>query len=457
MSYAVLFKIYFYDDFVARQLGRLKEQVGAGDLYVVADETRGSLGPIAHDKVIRVTETDLVARGFARGPEKHSIFWYSADYSVIYAFLRYPDYDYYVTIEYDAVVHRPLDRLVASVAESSADYVGLPIDIAVSQWAWRKTCDELYEPAAIRPYLDAIAFHSRRGVELLRDRRLELSAQLASGQIRQWPISEAFNATETLRAGYVVRDLSDFGDVSHFDWWPPSLESELPELASLTFVHPVLTGERYLDSLLRQDQVRTLFAPDSPLAKKLRSLPPADYVPKLMPKLINRGRKSPPPFVLEMMKGAVYSRPNGAANIALGKPATQSSVSAYSRNPQLAEDAAGAVNGVITGTFGFHTGLDDPPWWMVDLEIAHRLSEILVFNRLNLPKPSRNLKILVSETGQEWREVYRRESEENFGGAYGEPLRVTFETPPVARFVRIELVGKQHLHLDQVEIFGLSA
>ncbi len=31
------------------------------------------------------------------------------------------------------------------------------------------------------------------------------------------------------------------------------------------------------------------------------------------------------------------------------------------------EDARGAVDGVIDGSWGFHTGLQESPWWQVDL------------------------------------------------------------------------------------------
>lgn len=56
MAFAVLFKIYFLDLFVMRQIERLKSVVGSGDLYVVADETKGPISPIPHDKVVRMTE-----------------------------------------------------------------------------------------------------------------------------------------------------------------------------------------------------------------------------------------------------------------------------------------------------------------------------------------------------------------------------------------------------------------
>ena len=50
--------------------------------------------------------------------------------------------------------------------------------------------------------------------------------------------------------------------------------------------------------------------------------------------------------------------PDAGSNIALNKPAKQSSTSPWSR----ANDAQGAVNGVFSSKFGFHTNLEDNPW-----------------------------------------------------------------------------------------------
>ena len=38
-TYAVLFKCHYWDDFIERQLSRLMQRVGVGDVFVVVDET----------------------------------------------------------------------------------------------------------------------------------------------------------------------------------------------------------------------------------------------------------------------------------------------------------------------------------------------------------------------------------------------------------------------------------
>ncbi len=454
MSYAALFKIYFVDSFVIRQLERLKARVGHGHIYVIADETHGDVGPIPHDRILRATEADMIARGFVNGNPKTAMFWHSADCSLYYLYDEHPAYDHYVTVEYDAVINDDLDRLVAEVAAKGTDFIGQKIPKPASEWPWTRTCDRIYDVASIRPYLNAIAFYSARSVPLLRMRRLELSRQYRDGEIDQFPLSEAFIGTELELAGMTTGSLSEFGDTSAFDWWPPSNEAELDRLAHCTFIHPLLEGERYVDSLLRNDGLHGVFQADSPVAEKLRRLPARDYVPKLMTKLVNRRRPPDRPFTTDEVEAPLFEQPDPSANIAIGKPATQSSVSPSSRNRQLHRDAGGAVSGLVTGSFSFHTGLDDPPWWMVDLETPYRLSAIWVFNRIDMPGRARYLKIFISADGLEWRQVLDRRSDQPFGGAYGEPLMVTLDDGPLTRFVRLELSGKQYLHLDQVKIFG---
>lgn len=141
-------------------------------------------------------------------------------------------------------------------------------------------------------------------------------------------------------------------------------------------------------------------------------------------------------------------------NIALGKKATQSSLSAYS----TPAGANGAINGNKTGYFGFHTSSEQNPWWMVDLENIFDLSAIVVYNRLDAgSERSRTLKVNVSEDGLNWNLVYDHSGRRPFGG-----IRLLNGIPPLfvdlnhvkARFVKLECVANTYFHLDEVEVFG---
>lgn len=144
-------------------------------------------------------------------------------------------------------------------------------------------------------------------------------------------------------------------------------------------------------------------------------------------------------------------------NLALGKPALQSSVSEWSRHPSPAEDAAGAVNGEVEGNYHFHTALEDGPWWRVDLGAMHNITEIWLFNRLDLPELAlRAARLAVEIAGRDaaYVEVFRHDAPQPFGGADGKPLVIHFTPAREGRFIRIRLLAREFLHLNQVEVYG---
>jgi hypothetical protein len=44
--------------------------------------------------------------------------------------------------------------------------------------------------------------------------------------------------------------LADFGDVSHCDWFPPTMEEDLRPADGDAFLHPMLDRRRYVSSML---------------------------------------------------------------------------------------------------------------------------------------------------------------------------------------------------------------
>ena len=50
-------------------------------------------------------------------------------------------------------------------------------------------------------------------------------------------------------------------------------------------------------------------------------------------------------------------------------------------NVTTADDAAGGVDGVTTGKWGFHTAIEKDPWWQVDLGEVKAIDRIVLWNR----------------------------------------------------------------------------
>lgn len=144
-------------------------------------------------------------------------------------------------------------------------------------------------------------------------------------------------------------------------------------------------------------------------------------------------------------------------NLALGKPALQSTVSEWSRQPDAAQDAAGAVSGEIDETYSFHTQTEDAPWWRVDLGTQNDITEIWLFNRIDQPElafRAARLAVDIGDSEATYREAFRYESATAFGGADGNPLIIRFAQGVAGRFVRIRLLHRECLHLNQVEVYG---
>jgi hypothetical protein len=148
---------------------------------------------------------------------------------------------------------------------------------------------------------------------------------------------------------------------------------------------------------------------------------------------------------------------HGRPNLALGKPTLQSSVSQWSRQPTPAQDAAGAVSGEVGDVYNFHTAAEDEPWWRVDLGAICNITEVWLFNRLDHPGlEMRAARLALDIAGKDaaYVEVFRYDSPHPFGGADGRPLVVRFDPGREGRFLRVRLLARECLHLNQVEVYG---
>ena len=117
-------------------------------------------------------------------------------------------------------------------------------------------------------------------------------------------------------------------------------------------------------------------------------------------------------------------------------------------------DAAGGVDGIKNGGFGFHTNQEDKPWWQADLGRREPLGRVVVWNRCT-PDGARaaRLHVLLSGDGKSWRTVYEHDGTVFGGASDNKPLGVSLGGAE-ARFVRIQLPERTWLHLDEVEVFG---
>jgi hypothetical protein len=285
VRYAVLLKIHYWDDFIERRLRHLLSRVHAGDVYVFVDETRGAVGTIPYDRVLRAGELDMAGLGLLAFP-MGQVFWYNVDYPLYYFYSQNPSYDYYLMCEHDAVLNINIDSFVDLAYKDGVDYVGFPC--ARSAWPI-DTCKGVYPQSfALYQWLNCISLFSRRSVEFLLSRRQILSLRFQAGEITTWPNNEGFIPTEMFNNSFVVRKLGDFGKVDKYDWWPPSHENDLPVLHDQAFLHPVLDDRKYVASCIQQSDLGSYFVPNSELRRLLKRSMPITSIPALFREFARR-------------------------------------------------------------------------------------------------------------------------------------------------------------------------
>ena len=118
------------------------------------------------------------------------------------------------------------------------------------------------------------------------------------------------------------------------------------------------------------------------------------------------------------------------------------------------EDAAGAVDGIKNGLWGFHTAQQKDPWWQVDLGQSVPLDRVLLYNRCDGGFAARNarVKVLASADGKEFRQVYQHDGTVFHGFTDQKPLVVKLKGLQ-AQFLRLALDGTSYFHLDEVEVY----
>jgi hypothetical protein len=246
-SCAVVFKAYAWDAFVERQAQRLAEAAGSLDFYVLIDETGGHVGPIPFERVIRFTCADLQAAGLAMRFPVGGVLWWNPDYAHYHFLEQCPNYDSYLFVEYDCVVQCSLEQFVDRAVSRGADLVALPISRPFNLWHWMPYQRDVYPAVENKLALLNVCFFSSAALKRLQQRRL---AMKSDPSVRSWPSSELFVPSEVVRAGMKWVSLAEFGDVSQYDWFPPTMEEDLRSSDGDAFLHPVLDRRRYIASVL---------------------------------------------------------------------------------------------------------------------------------------------------------------------------------------------------------------
>src|SRR5215469_11904080 len=141
-------------------------------------------------------------------------------------------------------------------------------------------------------------------------------------------------------------------------------------------------------------------------------------------------------------------------NLALNKPALQSSTSIWSTSSNPAEEARGANNGRISRLHGFHTAIENNPWWQVDLQSEFLIRKVVLYNRKEYAERLKYFSILKSLDGENWQVLFRKRDKSVFGCADDLPYVAEIFGDHLARYIRIRLDGLESLHFSECQVFG---
>lgn len=282
MRTAVIFKAYAWDAFVQRQAERCARAAeGVGDFFVSVDETNGACPETGFARVVRTSNAALIASGLPDRFEAGSLIWWNPDY-VHYDFRnRFPEYDQYIFVEYDALAQEgALARLSEAAATHALDMIALPLAGTGRYWWWTLPLRQTYPRREIEGTLICIALFSARALDMLQARRRAMAHDPA---VRYWPSAEGFIGTEIRRAGLRHASIADFVDTSRYGAFPPMLEEDAADPAGPALFHPVLDKQRLIGSLLKSTvDVRDLWLPTSQTRRLLARFPTEDWRPMLL-------------------------------------------------------------------------------------------------------------------------------------------------------------------------------
>jgi hypothetical protein len=143
--------------------------------------------------------------------------------------------------------------------------------------------------------------------------------------------------------------------------------------------------------------------------------------------------------------------PSTSTNLALHKPATQSSTYGSTVTRGTSFGAGMCVDGSLTSGI-CNTNRETNPWWQVDLGGNYALTQIVVYNRTDqgMGVRERTIHALLSTDGRNWTLIYAH------NGTDFQVLKIN-AGGRTARYVRLQLAATDWMNLVEVEVYGAGA
>jgi hypothetical protein len=449
-EFVVALRTHVWDRHVAVMAGRLAAAAGAARFVVLADETLAPLDCAPFETIAHTD--DFSAFGLPKFPHR-TVLWYNADYPLYLLRKQFPAASHYAMVEYDVAANIDLHALLRHSAASGIDLIAHNIRDCAPEWMWTETAVAHFS-RPLQSFFPLLII-SGRAVDGLLARRLEIYRNKTPKSYADWPFCEAFIPSVIAEMPAArIEGLAAHADLGSYRNIFPMHVNQPEAAAAGTVCHPVLGGAAFAGKWLKYQKTADIYDADSLLRRQLAWCAPDEFVEALL----RHARAQMPPLpedrLLALAAALGWPRALLGRNLALGQPATQSSVCEWSAKATPEADARGANNGQITGEPGFHTAFEAEPWWQVDLGAATEVARVVVYNRMEFRERCTRMTVSGSVDGNHW--VLRGAKLDGalFGGLDGRPYAFRFSPAFSARFVRVGMIGTEFLHFDEVEVYG---
>lgn len=164
------------------------------------------------------------------------------------------------------------------------------------------------------------------------------------------------------------------------------------------------------------------------------------------------------PMILHVGRGRGLRGLGETSNLALGRPASQSSQATIDTSATAAKAVDGNRDGNFANRSVSHTENDINSWWQVDLGQINNIDRVDIWNRTDCcSERLKNFFLLISDVPFISTDLNVVSQQAGIGKVYVAGPVGAMTTIPVGRtgrFVRIQLNYKEYLHLAEVEVYG---
>ena len=453
MTYVAAFRTYTWDEGARELSRRFFRATRSARQVVLADETRGPLG-IENAGIVSHT-SDLAHLGLLNHPSDNPL-WFNVDYGAYVLRRALPGYDHYLLSESDLAVNLNLEPMMDIVSTRQIDVVIHDVRPSTPDWYWHRGGAAIFA----QPWRSLLFFMvlSARAIDLLFETRRRQAADFQARRLAEWPFCEAFVPSVLKQAKLRFAEVGDFADIADLRFRPRIALNDERASRPGTLVHSVLAVPSYLRAVVAESKPADWFTLASDLRQALSRQSPAAFAPLLRAAFATTpDHAGLAEFNRQMASHDIdHDDEPAPADLAYCKPSVASSTSQWSRAEDPQQDAAGANGTILHADYGFHTGEETNPWWLVDLLHSYVIDRLCIVNRARHQERFTSFMVHSSTDGHVWLLRHMKLDMSAVSDRADEPHQVSFADPFVARLVRLTKLGTGVLHLRRVQVFGRS-